>query len=118
MRECTFCKIVNHEIPTVPVFEGNGLIVIKDIEPKAPVHLLIIPMRHIANLDDVTEDEARILSNILLKAKDLASELGVSGRYKVVTNVGELAGQTIFHMHFHLLGGWEKIQDVESQLTQ
>ena|SRR3989344_1606898 len=118
MKECTFCRIINGDIPVTPVFEGGGLVVIKDKDPKAPIHLLIMPTRHIANLDEATDEESKLLSDILLKVKDLAREFNISGNYKVVTNVGEMAGQTVFHMHFHLLGGWEKREDVESQLKQ
>lgn len=116
MKECVFCKIINHEVPVSLVYEGNGLVVIKDINPKAPVHLLIMPITHISNLDGMDEDNANVLSNIMLKAKDLAKEYNISGNYRVVTNVGEMAGQTVMHMHFHLLGGWKNKEDVELEL--
>ncbi len=118
MNDCIFCKIINKEIPASFLFEDEDLIVIKDIKPKAPVHLLVIPKEHIVNLDDVSEKHANLLSKILLTSKKLASENNISGRYKVATNIGELGGQVIFHMHFHLVGGWEKKEDVESLLVQ
>ncbi len=118
MNDCVFCKIINKEIPTTPVFEDDDLIVINDRAPKAPVHMLIIPKAHIANLDEVTEESSNILIKILLRAKQIAEENGIKGKYKIVTNVGEMAGQTVFHMHFHLLGGWIKKEDVESELKQ
>lgn len=117
-QNCIFCKIINKEITVTPVFEDEDLIVIKDRDPKAPIHLLIMPKKHIANLDGVTEETSVLLAKILMKAQELAKENGVSGRYKIVTNVGELAGQTVFHMHFHLLGGWNDKNEVESQLKQ
>ncbi len=118
MDNCIFCKIINKEIPSDFVYEDNDLIVIKDRAPKAPIHMLIIPKEHVANLDDVNEDNSGILIKILLRAKQIASEHGISGKYKIVTNVGEMAGQTVFHMHFHLLGGWNSKEEVESQLKQ
>lgn len=118
MKECVFCNIINGDIPVPPVFRGDGLFVIKDKDPKAPIHLLIMPERHIANLDEMTEDESKILSKILMKAKDLAKEFGITSRYKVVTNVGEMAGQTVMHMHFHMLGGWNSKDEVTTQLKQ
>lgn len=117
MDNCIFCKIINKEIPSTPVFEDNDLIAIKDIHPRAPIHLLILPKKHIANLDDASGEDAALLSKILLLAKKLASESNISGKYKVTTNIGELAGQTVFHMHFHLIGGWEKRDDVISELN-
>jgi len=118
MNDCVFCKIINKEIPVTPMFEDEDLIVINDRDPKATVHVLVIPKLHIANLDGVTQENSDILTKILLRAKQVAEEKGISGRYKIVTNIGELAGQTVFHMHFHILGGWEKKDDVESQLKQ
>lgn len=116
--DCVFCKIINKEIPVTPVFEDDDLMVINDREPKAPVHMLIIPKAHIANLDEVTPETADVLVKILLRAQKIATENNIKGAYKIVTNVGEMAGQTVFHMHFHLLGGWETKEQVESQLKQ
>lgn len=117
-QNCIFCKIINKEIPVTPVFEDEDLVVIKDRDPKAPTHLLIMPKKHIANLDGVSDETSGLLTKILMRAQKLAKENNVSGRYKIVTNVGELAGQTVFHMHFHLLGGWNDKNEVESQLKQ
>lgn len=117
-NNCVFCKIISKEIPVTPVFEDDDLIVINDREPKAPVHMLIMPKKHIANLDEVTTENSDILVKILLRAQQIAEEKGIKGKYKIVTNVGEMAGQTVFHMHFHLLGGWESKEQVESQLKQ
>lgn len=118
MKECIFCKIINKEIPVTPVYEDDDLMVINDREPKAPVHMLIMPKKHIANLDEVTVENSDILVKILMRAQKIAEEKGIKGKYKIVTNVGEMAGQTVFHMHFHLLGGWESKGQVESQLKQ
>lgn len=118
LNNCIFCKIINKEIPVTPVYEDEDLILINDREPKAPVHILIMPKKHIANLDGVTVENSDILIKILLRAQQIAQEKGINGKYKIVTNVGEMAGQTVFHMHFHLLGGWESKEQVESQLKQ
>lgn len=118
MKECIFCKIINKEIPATPVFEDEDLIVINDREPKAPVHMLIMPKKHIANLDAVAGEDIAIISKIYLTAQRLAREKDIVGRYKVVTNVGEIAGQTVMHMHFHMLGGWNSKDEVTTQLKQ
>ena len=118
MNDCVFCKIINKEIPSTPVFEDDDLIVINDKDPKAPVHMLIMPKEHIANLDELTPENSGIVSKILMTAQKVAKEKNISGSYKVVTNVGELAGQTVFHMHFHMLGGWNSKEKVTTQLKQ
>lgn len=118
MNDCIFCKIINKEIPSTPVFEDDDLIVINDRDPKAPIHMLIMPKQHITNLDELTAENSEIVTKILMTAQRLAKENNISGRYKVVTNVGELAGQTVFHMHFHMLGGWNSKEEVSTQLKQ
>lgn len=118
MKECIFCKIINKETPSTPVFEDDDLIVINDRAPKAPIHMLIMPKKHLANLDEVTPENSDILVKILMRAKRLAEENNISGRYKIVTNVGEVAGQTVMHMHFHMLGGWNSKDEVTTQLKQ
>lgn len=116
--DCVFCKIINKEILVTPVFEDGDLIAIKDKDPKAPVHLLIMPKKHIVNLDSVTVETSGLLTKILMRAQELAKENNISGRYKIVTNVGEMAGQTVMHMHFHMLGGWSSKDEVTTQLKQ
>lgn len=118
VENCIFCKIVEGSLPSAKVFEDDDVIAFKDISPKAPVHLIIAPKVHLPNLDAVTDENVGILGKILLTAKNLASENSINGKYKVVTNVGELAGQTVLHMHFHLLGGWNSKEDVISELRQ
>lgn len=117
-NDCVFCRIIAKEITSTPVFEDEDLIVINDRDPKAPVHMLIMPKQHIANLDALTDENSAIVAKILMTTQRIARENNISGRYKVVTNVGEMAGQTVFHMHFHLLGGWKSKDEVESQLKQ
>lgn len=106
MAECIFCKIVKGEIPSKKVYEDEFIYCFKDINPEAPVHVLIIPKSHISSLNDLNEDNVEIISHIYLVAKKVAKELGISEKgYRLVTNCGEDGGQTVGHIHFHLLGG-------------
>jgi histidine triad (HIT) family protein len=106
MSDCLFCKIVAGDIPADKVYEDDELVAFRDINPKAPVHLLLIPKKHFATLTEASEDDAGLLGRILLKAKDLAGSEGVAeDGYRVVNNCGSNGGQEVFHIHFHLLGG-------------
>ena len=104
--DCLFCRIVRRELPAKVVHEDERLFAFEDIHPKAPVHVLIIPKRHFASLADVPEGEAALLGEVLFRARALAEARGVAGSgYRVVVNTGPDAGQSVFHVHFHLLGG-------------
>jgi histidine triad (HIT) family protein len=104
--DCLFCKIVNQEIPAEIVFEDDNILAIKDINPAAPVHLLIIPKIHIPSLNEVSNENVEILGLVQLLASRLAHDLGISEQgYRLVNNCGEWGGQAIFHLHYHLLGG-------------
>lgn len=106
MSNCIFCKIVNGEIDSEILHESEQFIVIKDIEPKAPVHLLLIPKKHIESLNDVKESDITLLGEMHYEAKRLASEFNVAeSGYKIVTNTGNDGGQVVPHLHMHLLGG-------------
>lgn len=106
MENCIFCKIISGEIPCTKVYEDDMVLSFKDINPEAPVHVLIIPKKHISTLNEITEEDSKLISHILLVAKKIAKELGVSETgYRVVSNCGEDGGQTVQHIHFHLLGG-------------
>ncbi len=118
MNDCIFCKIINKEIPADFVYEDDNVFCFNDIKPKAPVHILILPKKHLINLDSAEQSDSELISTLLLTAKKIASEKGINGAYKLTTNIGEKAGQTVFHMHFHLLGGWNSKEEVESQLKQ
>jgi len=103
---CIFCKIINNEIPCTKVYEDDKILAFKDINPAAPVHVLIIPKKHITSVNEINEDNAEVVGHIFTTAAKLAKELGVdSNGYRVVTNVGTQGGQTVEHLHFHLLGG-------------
>lgn len=98
-----FAKIINREIPAEIVFENDQMIAIKDIHPDAPVHLLILPKKEIRDLQSL-EDYA-LMGEVVKVAQKLAEEFGVSDGYRLLTNNGSAAGQTVFHLHFHLIGG-------------
>lgn len=100
-----FGKIIRGELPSDIIYEDDKVIAIKDINPQAPVHLLIMPKKEYASLQAVPEAELSIISHIVSVAKKLAAENGVAEGYRLLTNNGESAGQTVFHLHFHLLGG-------------
>lgn len=106
MEECIFCKIINGEIPCTKVYEDERVLCFKDINPEAPVHVIIIPKRHIKSLNDLNEENIDDISHLILVSKNIASELGIDKTgYRLVTNCGEDAGQSVEHIHFHLLGG-------------
>jgi histidine triad (HIT) family protein len=106
MSDCLFCRIVAGEIPADKVLETEELIAFRDIDPKAPVHLLVIPKRHIESLGLAGDADAGILGKILTACRDLAEKEGIAEEgYRVVNNCGRDGGQAVFHIHFHLLGG-------------
>lgn len=100
-----FEKIIHGEIPSEKVFENERIIAIKDIHPRAPVHLLIIPKKVIPNLQSVEKEDLYLMIEIVDIAQKLAKEFNIEDGYRMVVNNGEMAGQEIFHLHFHLLGG-------------
>ncbi len=104
MSDCVFCKIVNSQIPAKKVYEDEYAVCFHDLEPQAPVHVLIIPKRHVASLDDVTEDEQEMLGHIMVLISKIAKELGLENGYRLVCNCGEDGFQSVKHLHFHLLG--------------
>ena len=103
--DCLFCKIVAGEIPSNRVLEDDDVIAFRDINPRAPTHVLVIPRRHIPDAHALTDDDAQILSSLFAAVRRIADGAGLSNGYRVVTNVGPEAGQTVFHLHLHLLGG-------------
>lgn len=103
---CLFCKIAAREIPATIVHEDDAVVAFKDIAPHAPVHIVLVPREHFSGLDELTPERAPLVGRIALVAKDLAAATGIAaGGYRLVSNCGPDAGQTIHHMHFHLLGG-------------
>ena len=107
-KGCLFCQIANGETSTEMLFEKETLVVFKDINPHAPVHLLIVPKKHIRSVNDLTEDESPILSEMVMTAKVMAKQFSVNkSGYRLFINVERGGGQVIFHLHMHLIGGWK-----------
>lgn len=103
---CLFCNIANKMLPVDLLFENEEFIAFRDIHPQAPCHLLLIPKAHIATIDHANEQQAALLGRMLLKAKDLAEAEGISAEgYRLVFNVNAGGGQTVYHLHLHVLGG-------------
>lgn len=106
MSACLFCRIVEGAIPADILFQDERALAFRDINPQAPVHILVIPKRHVPSLQASAHDDGDLLARLLLVCKDMAHRQGLSeSGYRVVTNIGRDAGQTVFHMHFHVLGG-------------
>lgn len=105
MTETIFSKIIRREIPADVVYEDDQILAFRDISPQAPVHILFIPKQPIVNLDDAQPEDAAVLSHILLTIPKVAQQEGLTNGYRVVANTGADGGQTVFHLHFHLLGG-------------
>ncbi len=106
MKECLFCRIVDKEIPAEIVFENDKLLAFKDIDPQAPVHVLIIPKKHITTTNDLTSNHKELVGDILLAATRLASEYEIAeDGYRMVFNCNKNGGQAVNHIHLHLLGG-------------
>ncbi len=106
-EDCVFCKIVKGELPSKKEYEDDDILVFQNIDPIAPTHVLIIPKKHITNLSDTSELDRDVLGGMLLVAKEMSVKLGISDAFRVAVANGENAGQSVFHLHFHLTGGWK-----------
>lgn len=106
MTDCIFCKIVNGDIPATKVYEDEDVLAFRDLNPQAPVHVLVIPRKHIATTNDLQPDDAALVGKMYLAAQQIARDEGISeSGYRTVINCNAEAGQTVFHIHLHLLGG-------------
>ena len=103
--DCIFCKIAKGEIPAKKAYEDDSVIAFYDLEPQAPVHILIIPKEHIASCAEINSDNSAVVSHIFEVASKLGKELGLENGYRIVNNCGADGGQTVHHLHFHLMGG-------------
>lgn len=103
--DCLFCKIAAWEIPSKKLFEDDELLAFYDVSPQAPIHFLVIPKAHIASANDITAQNSAIVARVYEVVAALAKELNLAGGYRVVTNCGEHGGQTVNHLHFHVLAG-------------
>ncbi len=100
-----FCKIIQGELKGEPVYRDDDIVVLKDINPKAPVHLLVMPVKHIESLDAITDIDANLLGKMVLTAQKVAKDSGLDKGYRLVMNTGEHGGQLVPHLHMHILGG-------------
>ncbi|MBQ4110785.1 MAG: histidine triad nucleotide-binding protein [Clostridia bacterium] len=108
MENCIFCKIINGEIPSTKVYEDDLVYAFNDLEPTAPLHCLIVPKKHICCANEIMEEDEALIGHIFRVAVKIAKEKGFSENgYRIVNNCGKDAGQTVFHIHFHLLAGRE-----------
>lgn len=105
MENCIFCKIGRKEIPSEAVYEDESLLAFKDLNPAAPVHVLIIPKVHLDSLDSLTPEHLPMVGHLLDTVKTIAASCGLKDGYRLVSNCGDDGGQTVGHLHFHLLGG-------------
>jgi histidine triad (HIT) family protein len=106
-KDCIFCQIAQGQTETEMLYQSDTLVVFKDINPHAPVHLLLVPRKHIRSVNDLTDADQEILAELILVAKEMAKEQGVDkSGYKLLYNVEKGGGQLMFHLHLHLIGGW------------
>src|SRR5437660_261607 len=106
MADCLFCKIIDRRLPASLVYEDDRVIAFNDIKPQAPTHVLIVPKRHVATLNDISVEDDQLMGELIRRAAAIAKERGLSaGGYRTVFNTNRDAGQTVFHIHLHLLGG-------------
>jgi histidine triad (HIT) family protein len=106
MNDCLFCKIVSREVPASIVYEDERVLAFNDINPQAPTHILVIPKQHIATLNDLSPDHDQMVGELVRRAAAIASDRGLSsGGFRTVFNTNREAGQTVFHIHLHLIGG-------------
>jgi len=104
MNNCPFCKIAAGELPAAIVHRSPDVIAFRDIHPQAPTHILIVPIKHLVSVDDVQAEDVQLMGRLIATAKDIARDLGLRG-YRLVINTGREAGQSVFHLHVHLLSG-------------
>ena len=104
-KECLFCKIIKKEIPSKAEYEDDEILAFEDINPQAPTHILIIPKKHFEQVADISETDAELIGKLVLIARKLAAKKKLEKGYRIVINNGPLAGQAVFHLHLHLLGG-------------
>ena len=104
MSDCVFCMLIEGRLPANKVYEDDKILCFHDVDPQAPVHVLIVPKKHIESMDTLEEEDAELISYIMLKVKEIAAQLELDNGYRVVINCGEDGLQTVKHLHLHLLG--------------
>lgn len=106
MSDCIFCKIINREIPSKIVYEDDNVLAFEDIKPAAPIHVLVIPKKHIDCVSDINEESAKVLPEVFLAINKITEKLGIDQRgFRVIINNRQEGGQVVYHLHFHILGG-------------
>ena len=105
MSDCLFCKIIGGTIPSTKVYEDETVFAFRDIAPQAPTHILVVPKAHIPSMDGITAENSAVVAHIFEVIPQIAKAEGLENGYRVVSNCGPDAGQTVFHLHFHILGG-------------
>ncbi len=110
MENCIFCKIIKGEIPSTKVYEDDDMLIIKDINPQTKIHYLLLPKEHYANIMEMSDAQAAVLGRCLKKLSEIADELGLQGGFRLVSNKGKDACQSVEHLHIHILGG-EQLAD-------
>ncbi len=103
--DCIFCKIVAGDIPSTKVYEDESILAFRDINPEAPVHVIVIPKEHISSANEITEVNSPVVAHIFETIPKIAAAENLSDGYRIITNIGENGGQSVHHLHFHLLGG-------------
>lgn len=110
MNDCLFCKIIAGDIPSTKVYEDENVFAFRDINPQAPVHILVVPKQHIACAADITAENSEVVARVFESIAKIAKAEGLDSGYRVINNCGEDGGQTVMHLHFHLIGG-EKLSE-------
>jgi histidine triad (HIT) family protein len=105
VADCLFCRIVADEIPSDRVYESDEVIAFRDVHPQAPTHVLVVPRRHVPDVDTLADEDAGLLAALFAAVRRVAEHERLAKGYRVVTNVGAESGQSVFHLHFHVLGG-------------
>ena len=105
--DCVFCKIISGDIPSSKVYEDEWVVAFKDLEPQAPVHVLIVPKEHIASAKEITAENSFLIAKVFEAAAKTAKEMDLKDGFRIVNNCGEKAGQTVMHIHFHMMAGRE-----------
>ena len=110
MEDCVFCKIISGDIPSDKVYEDDDMLIIRDIAPMAPIHYLLLPKKHYADIIEMTDEDAIVLARCIKKLSTMVDELGLENGFRLVSNKGENGCQSVPHLHIHILGG-AKLQD-------
>ena len=105
--DCVFCKIISGDIPSSKVYEDEWVVAFKDLEPQAPIHVLIVPKDHIASAAEITAENSLLIAKVFEAAAKIAKEMDLKDGFRIVNNCGEKAGQTVMHIHFHMMAGRE-----------